>query len=48
MAKGRRAQVSMLLREKSGELSELKQWANEYYPYNDAAVKSPVARTSTS
>jgi hypothetical protein len=42
MAKGRRAQVSMLLREKSGELSELKQWASEYYPYNDAAVKSPV------
>ncbi|MHC8380906.1 DUF1329 domain-containing protein [Pseudomonas sp. LB3P14] len=42
MAKGRRAQVSMLLREKSGELSELKQWASEYYPYNDAAVKSPA------
>lgn len=42
MAKGRRAQVSLLLREKSGSLSEAKQWATEFYPYNDAAVKGPV------
>lgn len=42
MAKGRRAQVSFLLREKGGALSEVKQWAYEYYPYNNPAVKSPA------
>lgn len=42
MGMGRRAQVSMLMREKGGALTELKQWAHEYYPYNDPAVKSPA------
>lgn len=42
MAKGRRAQVSLLLREKGGGLSEVKQWAHEFYPYNDPAVKTPA------
>ncbi|MDD2058460.1 DUF1329 domain-containing protein [Pseudomonas sp. GD03860] len=42
MAVGRRAQISLLVREKSGELSEFKQWASEFYPYNDPAVKSPA------
>lgn len=42
MGKGRRAQISMLMREKGGALTELKQWAHEYYPYNDPAVKSPA------
>lgn len=41
MAKGRRAQISFLLREKGGALTEVKQWAHEYYPYNDAAVRDP-------
>ena len=41
MAKGRRAQLSFLLREKGGALTEVKQWAHEYYPYNDAAVRDP-------
>ncbi|MEN1613888.1 DUF1329 domain-containing protein, partial [Pseudomonas aeruginosa] len=41
MAKGRRAQVSILLREKGGALTEVRQWAHEYYPYNDAAVRDP-------
>ncbi|EME9705133.1 hypothetical protein Q066_02662 [Pseudomonas aeruginosa BL12] len=41
MAKGRRAQVSILLREKGGALTEIRQWAYEYYPYNDAAVRDP-------
>ncbi|MCU9947818.1 DUF1329 domain-containing protein [Pseudomonas sp. PDM13] len=39
MAKGRRAQISLLVREKGGALTEVRQWAHEYYPYNDAAVK---------
>ena len=42
MAKGRRAQYSLLMREKSGELSEFKEWAYEYYPFNDPAVKGPA------
>ena len=42
MGKGRRVQASLLLREKSGTLSEFKQWDYEYYPYNDPAVKSPA------
>ncbi len=42
MAKARRAQISLLMREKGGALFEVKQWANEYYPYNDPAVKSPA------
>lgn len=42
MGKGRRAQVSLLVREKGGALSEFKQWSNEFYPYNDASVKSPA------
>jgi len=42
MAKGRRAQISFLLREKGGSLTEVKQWASEFYPYNDAAVKAPA------
>nr|WP_256353827.1 DUF1329 domain-containing protein [Pseudomonas sp. IPO3749] len=42
MATGRRAQYSLLVREKGGALSEFKQWANEYYPYNDPAAKSPA------
>ncbi|QIH08855.1 MULTISPECIES: DUF1329 domain-containing protein [unclassified Pseudomonas] len=41
MAKGRRAQISFLLREKNAALSEVRQWAYEYYPYNNAAVKAP-------
>ncbi|NMZ57259.1 DUF1329 domain-containing protein [Pseudomonas nitroreducens] len=41
MAKGRRAQISVLLREQNGTLSEVKQWAYEWYPYNDAAVRDP-------
>lgn len=41
MAKGRRAQISFLLREKGGALSEVRQWAYEWYPYNDAAVRDP-------
>ena len=41
MAKGRRAQISFLLREKGGSLTEVRQWAHEYYPYNDAAVRDP-------
>lgn len=42
MAKGRQAHVSLLIREKGGALSEFKQRLYEYYPYNDAAVKSPA------
>ncbi|MFV3308132.1 DUF1329 domain-containing protein [Pseudomonas sp. NY15181] len=42
MGKGRRAQVSLLIREKGGALSEFKQWIYEYYPYNDPAVKTPA------
>jgi hypothetical protein len=42
MAKARRAQISLLMREKGGDLFEVKQWATEYYPYNDPAVKSPA------
>lgn len=42
MAKGRRAQISLLLREKNGDLTEARQWAHEYYPYNDPAVKAPA------
>ncbi|WP_275629634.1 DUF1329 domain-containing protein [Pseudomonas sp. 273] len=42
MAKGRRAQISFLMREKGGSLTEVKQWAYEYYPWNDPAVKSPA------
>lgn len=41
MAKGRRAQFSLLMREKDGALSEFKQWVYEYYPFNDPAVKGP-------
>lgn len=39
MAKGRRGQIALLVREKGGALTEVRQWAHEYYPYNDAAVK---------
>lgn len=42
MAKGRRAQISFLARDNSGTLTEAKQWAYEYYPYNDPLVKGPV------
>lgn len=42
MAQGRRAEISLLMREKGGSLSELKQVGYEYYPYNDPAVQSPA------
>lgn len=41
IAKGRRAQISLLLREHNGALTEVKQWAYEYFPYNDAMVRAP-------
>lgn len=42
MAKGRKAQISFLRREAGGGLTEVRQWASEYYPYNDPAVKAPA------
>ncbi|WP_435635848.1 DUF1329 domain-containing protein [Pseudomonas solani] len=41
MAKGRRGQIALLVREKGGALTEVRQWVHEYYPYNDPAVKDP-------
>ena len=47
MAKGRRAQISLLVREGDGALSEFKQWAYEYYPYNNPAVENPQGADNT-